>query len=105
MNSIKSALGDSGYELLGVTSGIAALGYLKNSKPDLIIIDADLTDIDSHKLLKTIRDIGHRIPVIFTTSTINKEIMVKYMEAGVADFIAKPIVPQDVQKKITKHLG
>jgi PleD family two-component response regulator len=30
--------------------------------------------------------------------------MVKFMEAGVADFIVKPITPADVHKKVTKHL-
>jgi len=105
MNSVKSALSESGHELLGATSGLVALGYLKSAKPDLLIIDVDLTDVDCYRLVKTIRDFGHKIPIIFTTSKITKESMVKFMEAGVADFIAKPIVPQDVQKKIAKHLG
>jgi PleD family two-component response regulator len=104
MNSIKSALHDSEHKLLGVASGVAALGYLRTSKPDLIIIDEDMPGIDSFTFTKTIRNMGHMTPIILTISKITKEKAVKFTEAGVADFIVKPITPIDVQKKIAKHL-
>jgi len=104
MSSIKSALGDANHKILGITSGIAALGYLRTSKPDLLIIDEELPGIDSFTFTKTIRDMGQMTPIIVTTSKITKESAVKFTEAGVADFIVKPITPGDVQKKIAKHL-
>ena len=104
MNSFKNALGDIGHKLIGVTTAEAALGYLKTSKPDLFIIDEDLPKTDSIVFTKVIRATGHLAPIIFTTSKITKDKMVKFMEVGVADFIMKPITPADVQKKVTKHL-
>ena len=104
MNSFKNALGDVGHTLIGVTTAEAALGYLKTAKPDLFIIDEDLPNTDSMIFTKVIRATGHLAPIIFTTSKITKDKMVKFMEAGVADFIMKPITPADVQKKVTKHL-
>ena len=105
MNSLKNALGDKGHKLIGVTSAESAIGYLKTSKPDLFVIDEDLPGIDVFVLLKLIRATGQMAPIIFTTSKITKEKMVKFMEAGVADFIMKPITPADVQKKINKQLS
>jgi len=104
MNSFKNALGDIGHKLIGVTTAEAAVNYLKTAKPDLFILDEDLPGTDIYVLIKIIRATGQLAPIIFTTSKINKDKMVKFMEAGVADFIAKPITPADVQKKVTKHL-
>jgi len=104
MNSFKNALGDAGHKLIGVTTAEAAVKYLKTAKPDLFVIDEDLPGTDVYILIKIIRATGQKAPIIFTISKITKEKMVKVMEAGVADFIAKPITPADVQKKIVKHL-
>jgi DNA-binding response OmpR family regulator len=70
----------------------------------LFVIDEDLPGTNSYVFTKIIRATGHLGPIIFTTSKITKDKMVKFMEAGVADFIVKPITPADVQKKVTKHL-
>jgi CheY-like chemotaxis protein len=105
MNSLKNALADKGYKLIGVTTAESAIGYLRTAKPDLFILDDDLHGTDSFMLIKIIRATGQLVPIIFTTSKINKEKMVKFMEAGVADFVMKPITPSDVQKKVAKHLS
>jgi len=104
MNSFKNVLGDVGHKLIGVTTAEAAVNYLKTAKPDLFVIDEDLPGADVNVLIKIIRATGQKAPIILTTSKITKDKMVKVMEAGVADFIAKPITPADVQKKIKKHL-
>jgi len=104
MNSFKNALGEKDHKLIGITTAESAVAYLKTSKPDMFIIDEDLPGTDCYVLLKLIRATGQRAPIIFTASKIKKEKMAKYIEAGVADFIMKPITPADVQKKVLKHL-
>ena len=105
MNSLKNALGDKeGHTLIGVTTAKSALGYLKTTKPDLLIIDEDLPGIDSYVLIKLIRAMGQLAPIIFTTSRMKEDKMKKFMEAGVADFIMKPIAPADVKSKVAKYL-
>jgi len=104
MNSFKNALGDIGHNLIGVTTAESAIAYLKTTKPDMFIIDEDLPGTDCYVLIKIIRATGQLAPILFTASKIKKEKMVKYMEAGVADFIMKPIAPADVKQKISKYL-
>jgi len=70
----------------------------------MFIIDEDLPGTDCYVLIKIIRATGQLAPILFTASRIKKEKMVKYMEAGVADFIMKPITPADVKQKISKYL-
>ena len=104
LNSFRIALGDAGYKLVGASSSEAALNYLKTTNPDLFIIDEDLPEMNGYLLTKKIREIGQMAPIIFTTNDITTAKMVKIMEAGAADFIIKPIVASDVQKKVAKHL-
>jgi len=105
MNSFKNALGDKdGHKLIGITTAESALAYLKTAKPDMFIIDEDLPGTDCYVLIKIIRATGQLAPIIFTASKIKQDKMAKYIEAGVADFIMKPITPDDVKKKVSKHL-
>jgi len=104
MNSFKNALGDIGHKLIGVSTAESAIGYLKTAKPDMFIIDEDLPGTDCYVLIKIIRATGQLAPILFTASKIKKDKMVKYMEAGVADFIMKPITPADVKQKVTKYM-
>ncbi|MCL2226161.1 MAG: response regulator [Oscillospiraceae bacterium] len=104
-HSLKTSLADTGHELVGATSSGAALAYLKTAKPDLFILDEDLPGLGAYAMTKKIREMGQRAPIVLTTSNITKNKMVKFMEAGVADFIVKPITAADVQKKVSKHLG
>jgi len=105
MNSFKNALGDVAHKLIGVTTAEATVNYIKTAKPDLFVLDEDLPGTDVYVLIKIIRATGQLAPIVLTISNITKDKMKKFMDAGVADFIAKPITPADVQKKVTKHLS
>jgi CheY-like chemotaxis protein len=105
MNSMKNALSDTQYRLVGVTSIEAAANFLKNTKPDLFFVDEDLHGANSYTLIRIIRAAGQNAPIIFTTSTITRDSMIKFMEAGVADFIMKPITPSDVKNKVANFLS
>jgi PleD family two-component response regulator len=104
LKNLKKALVETGHELIGVTASESAIGYLKNAKPDLFILDDDPPDMDGFELTKRIREMGQAAPIIFLTGNVTKEYMVKGMAAGVADFILKPIATNDVQEKVTRHL-
>ena len=104
MNSFKNALGDVGHKLIGVSDAESAIAYLKTTKPDMFVIDEDLPGTDCYVLIKIIRATGQLAPILFTASKIKKDKMVKYMEAGVADFIMKPISPADVKQKVLNVL-
>jgi CheY-like chemotaxis protein len=104
MRNFKLALEDTGHRLLGLTSGEAALMYIKTAKLDLIILDDDLPDADTVDLAKKIKETGQSAPIVLLTGNVTKEHILKVMEAGIVDFIVKPIVNNDVQEKVSKHL-
>lgn len=104
MNSLKSALSNFDNKIIGIKTAESTIGYLKTNRPDLFILDEELPGTDCFILIKIIRAIGHNAPIIITTSKITQDRMSKYVEAGVADFIMKPITAGDVQKRVKKHL-
>ena len=66
---IKFALGREGYEISEAESGMAALEYLKTNRPDLIILDIVMPDMDGYTLIKKIRNMQvlRNIPVIMSS--------------------------------------
>ena len=104
LQSLRRALEDNENKVTCIASKEAALIYLKIAKPDLLILDDDMPGMDGCELVRKIHEMRQSIPVIFLTSNITKEYMVKAMSAGAADFIVKPISAKDVQDKIDKHL-
>ena len=67
--SVEQKLKDR-YEVVTVNSGERALRYLKNEKPDLILLDIRMADMDGIQTLKEIRALenGADVPVIMLTS-------------------------------------
>ncbi|MCL2618486.1 MAG: response regulator [Defluviitaleaceae bacterium] len=106
MENLRVALDGTGYRIYGAATGKDSLDYIRTApaKPNLVILDDDLPDMDSWELAKKIRESGHNVPIIFLASNITKEYMVKAMTAGVADFIIKPIASKNVREKVAKFL-
>ena len=105
LKNLKVILGGFDYSIVGITSLESMLIYLKAESPDLIILDDDFPDMDGRGLIKKIRDMGHKVPIILLTSNITKEYMVKAVGAGAADFIIKPVAAGDVLDKVAAHLA
>lgn len=80
-----------------VKSGRAMLEFVKSNKPDLILLDIKMPDLDgfeSLELLKKQLGPGEEIPVIFLTADDNQKSETRGLELGAMDFIKKPFVPE-----------
>ena len=67
--SLESILGPHGYAVLRAYTGKQALERCRSARPDIIIIDTDLTDIDGLEVCRTLRDdplISHSTPILVT---------------------------------------
>jgi CheY-like chemotaxis protein len=104
LDILREALSDSGYNLACATSGIAALKYLQNHRPDLYILDIEMPEMDGYELTRNIRSYSIKTPIIFLTGNATKEYVDKAIKAGAADFITKPINKEYVLSKIKKHI-
>lgn len=89
-NGLKQALQKSGYAVNHVASGGEALHTVKVERPDIIILDIGLPDIDGIAVLKTLRFSDKMLPVLLLTARDSVDDKVAGLDSGADDYLAKP---------------
>ena len=94
---IRTILEDQ-YEILEYSSGIEAIQGFKKSKPEVVILDISLPEMDGTEILRRIRDDPqlHDLPVVALTAHAMVGDREKYLAAGFNDYVAKPILDMNV---------
>ena len=108
LNMAGRILSKANMRVTALKSGRALLDYIEDKKPDLILLDIMMPEMDGFETLKELRDrekkagIEDVIPVIFLTADDNEESEKKGLSLGAMDFIKKPFVP-DVLTLRVRH--
>lgn len=94
------------YEVVTVNSGMRALRYLKEEKPDLILMDIKMAQMDGIETLREIRKMEDRedIPVIMLTGVEDSSFVMEGFKLGISDYILKPFTPKDLIERISRVL-
>lgn len=105
LSRITDALGGR-YDVVTVNSGARALKYLDKNKPDLILLDIRMPDLNGFDILKELQARPDRsdIPVIMLTGMEDKNSVMKGIEFGVRDYILKPFVQNDLLERVQRVL-
>jgi len=90
---IRTILQDQ-YDIIEFSSGMEAIEAFKKSKPDVVILDISLPEMDGTEILRRIRGDPnlHDLPVIALTAHAMVGDREKYLAAGFNDYVAKPIL-------------
>ena len=90
------------YELVTANSGVRALKYLKMEKPDLILLDIQMSPKNGIETLREIRAMenGTDIPVIMLTGMEDKSFVLESAKLGICGYILKPFDSGDLLKRI-----
>ena len=103
---IEYNLGRNGYEaqLLGGAKG--TLKALEQGKPDLILLDVMLPEVDGFELCRQIRQspVLARTPVLFLTARSDEVDRVLGLEIGGDDYMTKPFSPRELIARVKAHL-
>src|SRR5271169_800980 len=103
---IEYNLGRHGYEaqILGGSTG--TLRALEQAKPDLILLDVMLPDVDGFELCRQIRQSQTlaRTPVLFLTARADEVDRVLGLEIGGDDYMTKPFSPRELIARVKAHL-
>jgi two-component system, sensor histidine kinase and response regulator len=94
-----------GYNVAFSTGGADALSRLESIKPDLILLDVMMPDMDGYEVcqrLKSQPETTH-IPVIFLTALNEVDASVKGFELGAVDFVNKPFNPPELMARVRTH--
>jgi two-component system nitrogen regulation response regulator NtrX len=90
-DTLQGILEDEGYNVLTAETSEEGIEILKNSRPDLIILDIWLPNMDGIEALEIMRDTSPDIPVIMISGHANVELAVKSTKLGAYDFLEKPL--------------
>lgn len=106
IRSILQALGISG--LTEARDGIEALEILGEQAIDLVIIDWKMEGMDGVSCVRQIRALhstGRMVPIIMVTGYIEESLQKEARDAGVNDFLGKPISPQSLLSRIVSVMS
>ncbi len=95
-------LGDEGYETYTANSAKQALTLLPK-KPDLIILDINMPNMDGLELCKTIRN-HVSCPILFLTARITEQDKINGLQYGGDDYITKPFSLKELAARVSAHL-
>lgn len=107
LSFLTEAIEGSGSTVLVALDGESALALMDRITPDLILLDAvmpGLGGFETCRRLKRVRHLAH-IPVIFMTGLSDTEHIIKGLEAGGVDYLAKPIVVDELMARMRVHLA
>ena len=101
---LKTWLGKKGFEVSSVSTIARARKHIESQTVDLILSDLRLPDHEGIDLLKWMNEQGKAIPLIIMTGYADIQSAVQAMKLGARDYIAKPVNPEELLKKISEAL-
>ena len=97
---LRSSLGFAGFDVVTATSGSEALTAADRHRPDLVVLDVGLPDIDGFEVCRQLRAGGRRVPVVFLTARDATEDKVRGLTQGGDDYVTKPFALDEVVARI-----
>lgn len=93
----------SGFEVQRVASGRAALDAIEKSRPDLMVLDVMLPDLDGFTVAKRLRQTegaGTRVPIIFLTARDTTADKIEGLRLGSDDYMTKPFSIEELIERV-----
>lgn len=99
-NSLKQALQKLGYAVNHVATGNSALTAVKAERPDIVILDIGLPDINGIAVLKKLRASDKTLPVLLLTARDSVDDKVAGLDSGADDYLAKPFEMTELSARL-----
>ena len=101
---LKTWLGKKGFDVSSVSNIARARKHIESQNVDLVLSDLRLPDHEGIDLLRWMNGQGMDIPLIIMTGYADIQSAVQAMKLGARDYIAKPVNPEELLKKISEAL-
>lgn len=101
---LKELLMDNDYTVDMVSDGASALNYIKKTRPDLVILDLGLPDIDGKSVCTSIKKDYSDLPIVILTARHSTSDVVSGLNLGADDYIPKPFVGDELLARIKVQL-
>ena len=103
---IKDILTKNGYEIAGeAENGQKAVEKYNETKPDLVLMDITMPEMDGIQALKKIKEIDAGANVIMCSAMGQQAMVIEAIQSGAKDFIVKPFQAERVLEAVKKVVG
>lgn len=103
---IKDILTKNGYNVAGeAENGLKAVEKYNEVKPDLVLMDITMPEMDGIQALKKIKAADPSAVVIMCSAMGQQAMVIESIQAGAKDFIVKPFQPDRVLEAVKKVVG
>lgn len=100
---LKTSLGAQGYDVIEAGTGTAALAAVERDKPDLMILDLGLPDLDGAEVIRRLRP-QSPLPIIVLSSRDDERGKVEALDLGANDYVVKPFGMEELVARIRAAL-
>jgi len=97
---LSASLRYAGFDVASALNGREALKAVRDFRPDLLVLDVMMPDLDGFGLLRRLRSDGSRLPVLFLTARDGTEDKVTGLTLGGDDYVTKPFSLEEVLARI-----
>ena len=104
---VRRVLLSEDYSLLEATGAMDALNLLQTARPDLILMDINMPDMDGYTLTAKIKSLPgfERVPILAVTANVMRGDKEKTLEAGCDGYIQKPLDIEQLTREIEKFIS
>jgi two-component system chemotaxis response regulator CheY len=103
---IKDILTKNGYNIAGeAENGVKAIEKYNELKPDLVLMDITMPEMDGIQALKKIKEADAKATVIMCSAMGQQAMVIESIQAGARDFIVKPFQADRVLEAVKKVIG
>ena len=96
---LRDALEADGFEVEEAEDGQGGLRKLFTSRPDVIVLDVLMPNMDGWEVCKRVREITET-PIVMLTSLDREEEIVRGLDLGADDFVSKPVSPRHLIARV-----
>jgi two-component system response regulator VicR len=93
------------YNVKAVSDGKAAVEFLQEKQPDLVVTDIMMPYVNGLELVQIIKEKYPSVPVIVLSTLGQEETVMKAFDLGASDFMTKPFSPNELSIRIKKLLA
>jgi two-component system OmpR family response regulator len=97
---LSASLRFAGFEVASAANGVDALRLARSFRPDLLVLDVMMPEMDGFDLVRRLRGEGSRTPVVFLTARDATEDKVTGLTLGGDDYVTKPFSLEEVVARI-----
>jgi DNA-binding response OmpR family regulator len=98
--ALTDTLGDEGYRILTAVDGPSGLQRAVEEKPDLVLLDVMMPQMDGFAVCRELRRLGLRMPVLMLTARGQTDDKVTGLDAGADDYLVKPFNRRELLARV-----